>query len=141
MVFGKGKQKDYVPPTVFKKGHESWNKGKKCDYLKGNTNGFKKGSIPWNKGLSGYKSGKESNFYKDGRFKKSVDYSRKQARKKVKSLGWIYDSKIFVVHHVDGDPFNNKNSNLVLISRGLHTTIHYKQGDMRMSGLKRGEDY
>ncbi len=30
-----------------------WNKGKKCQYLIGNTYGFKKGKAPWNKGLRG----------------------------------------------------------------------------------------
>lgn len=38
--------------TRFKKGHRSWNKGKECIYLKGNTWGFKNGHIPWNKGKS-----------------------------------------------------------------------------------------
>jgi len=35
---------------MFKKGHVTWNKGKKCPHLIGNQNGFKKGQRAWNKG-------------------------------------------------------------------------------------------
>lgn len=41
---------------AFQKGNMPWNKGKKCPYLRGNTNGFKKGRKPWNKGIKGKQS-------------------------------------------------------------------------------------
>ena len=31
-----------------------------------------------------------------------------------------------VIHHIDGDPFNNDINNLELLTRGQHTTCHFK---------------
>lgn len=65
MVFGKGSQKGYTPPTAFKIGHITWNKSKNTSNetknkisksKKGkhfyNATQFKGGHLPWNTGLT-----------------------------------------------------------------------------------------
>jgi hypothetical protein len=42
----------------------------------------------------------------------------------------MYLSPDAVVHHVDGNPSNNEPTNLVVMSRADHTTLHHAQGDI-----------
>lgn len=35
-----------------------------------------------------------------------------------------------VVHHINGDPLDNRLDNLQVMSRAEHTKLHYKQGDI-----------
>lgn len=42
-----------------------------------------------------------------------------------------------IVHHVDGDPFNNHYDNLVVMSRSEHLKLHYQKREFyRMEFVK-----
>ncbi len=91
----------------------------KREYMKYSPNTFKKGHIPWNKG----RLGQNANF---------KQYGNKVARRIVREKWKVhYNYNIFVVHHIDGNPLNNNDNNLVLIDRKFHTHLHHQQGDIR----------
>ena len=60
---------------------------------------------------------------------------RAAARKIVSEIGDI--DKGLVVHHIDGDPTNNKHGNLILLTKSNHYKIHLRAGGKRPSGRRR----
>lgn len=132
---------------VFKKGHKAWNKNKKLsEEHKRNLSKVLKGRKVWNKNTKGVCKPNSGSFKKGNKphnkgFRKntpiSISHTYKLARDKVREE-WhcVYDPKQFVVHHIDGNPFNNDNSNLVLIGRELHISLHRQEQEALKHGLQ-----
>ena len=114
--------------------------------------GCKKGSIPWNKGLTtetdervrrngdarkGYKQTEE---WIKNRFKGREGYkhSEETKRKIGKSNSGIIRSEEFrkmlrekpVVHHINGDHFDDRPENRQEMTRSEHVSLHWDQGDI-----------
>jgi len=130
-----------------KKGSTPWNKG---------TKGLM--PVPWNKNkqlseehrekISQSKKGKPSprkyskhtekskNKISESRYMNGKRYGNRSdrywgtyARQKLNEIGIFCKEKD--VHHIDGDKTNNHISNLKLMSRSEHTSLHWQQGDIR----------
>jgi len=109
------------------------------------------GKSPWNKGLKSCfsedtikkmsESHKGMNNSPKTQFKKGKNhrdwiggcsnYYHKEARKKVEKVMGEKLTKDIVVHHIDGNPRNNSNNNLLVCTREYHSKLHYKQGDIK----------
>lgn len=100
---------------------------------------FKKGMIPWNKGTKG-KGVCRSN---SGSFKKTRYVTETGWYKRITVNGKIlYEHRVIVeryvgrslkqgeiVHHINGNIFDNRIENLEVMSEGKHHSLHAKEID------------
>jgi hypothetical protein len=143
-------KKGCKPKFHFKKGHIPWNKGTK-GIMKVNKGSFKKNITSWNKGkhlskkhkenLRKSKIGKRSNHWKGGKFKQGqytmiLSPNHPFANKR----GYILRHRLVmerhlgrylkpeeVVHHIDGNPSNDRIKNLMLFPNQIaHQKYHLK---------------
>ena len=58
------------------------------------------------------------------KYAKQASYSRYLARKKLGKKLPLFIGKL-VIHHIDGNPFNNNSKNLKLMSKSEHSKLHW----------------
>lgn len=136
MTFEKG-HKDLVPKESriragkkilgntwgFRKGHPTWNKGKKTseEVRKKQSEARKKfyegGGVHWNY-LDGRSKEKDNIKFIKGRRESHINYC--------KASGMRYIPEKLVVHHLDLNPSNNNPENLILMQHGHHSSVHAK---------------
>lgn len=102
------------------KGHKAWNKGIKTGPVSEETK--KKLSIIKQKNPTKYWLGK--NFSKEHKEKLS------EKKKGIKTKNKI------VIHHKNGNHFDNRLENRQAMTNSKHTTLHWDQGDIRNGRVK-----
>ena len=122
--------------TSFKKGHKSWNKGKKGIHLSPETE-FKKGQKGINWKATGTiscrtdKGNKQRQWIKIEEPNIWIEYAKFIW---IKNNGKI--SKGYLIHHIDNNSMNDNINNLALLTRKAHFQIH-NIGEMGRKALAR----
>ena len=114
--WNKGVQTGFVPTTAFKRGHQTWNKGAKCEYARGEKN------RNWKGGLWKTKLGYLMRSCPDHPNKRNYEH-----RLVIEGEIGRYLSPDEIVHHINGNKTDNHPQNLQVMSRSEHSRLHKGQ--------------
>ena len=128
---------------VFKKGNKAWNEGikgsKHSEETKIKMGKSHKGKIKTkehlkniSEALKGFKHSKKS------KKKMSESHTGKKLTKehKLKIKKTNSNPNQVIIHHINGNHYDNRLENKIQITKREHALLHWKQGDLPQLGLK-----